>query len=139
MNNLLLLVARIGLAVVFIGAGVEKFTNIDGTAGYIASVGLPASAALAWLAAIFETVAGIAILIGFQTKITAWALAAFCVFTAVVFHTGPVAIPDFPEAANAMLSSMNQIMMFKNLALAGGFLALSVAGAGAWSLDARRG
>jgi putative oxidoreductase len=32
----------------------------------------------------------------------------------------------------------NQIMMYKNLGLAGGFLALAGAGAGAWSVDGRR-
>ena len=138
-RNIVLLVARVLLSAIFIAAGVEKFGNIAGTAGYIASVGLPAPTALAWLSGIFETVTGIAILVGFMTRYAAWALAAFCVFTAVMFHSGPINIPDFPAAANGMLTMMNQIMMMKNLALAGGFLVLSVAGAGAWSVDARRG
>lgn len=138
-NNLILLVARVALAGIFIAAGVEKFTNIAGTAGYITSVGLPAGTALAWLAAIFEAVAGLAILAGAYTRLTSWALAIFCVFTGVMFHSGAVNIPNFSDGANAMLTSLNQIMMMKNLALAGGFLALSVAGAGAWSVDARRG
>ena len=85
----------------------------------------PAGTALAWAAAIFEVVAGIAILVGFQTKYAALALAAFCVFTGLVFHGGA--------------DQMQQIMMFKNIGLAGGFLALAVAGAGAWSVDAKRG
>ncbi|GIL01687.1 MAG: membrane protein [Alphaproteobacteria bacterium] len=138
-SNVILLVARVLLSAIFIAAGVEKFGNIAGTAGYIASVGLPAPTALAWLSGIFETVTGIAILVGFMTRYAAWALAAFCAFTAVMFHAGPINISDFPAAANGMLTSMNQIMMMKNLALAGGFLVLSVAGAGAWSVDARRG
>jgi len=139
MSNVLLLLARLALSAVFIAAGLQKFTDIAGTAGYIASVGLPASGLLAWGAAFFETLAGIAILVGFQTKYASWLLAAFCVFTAFVFHSGPVAVPDFPEAANAMLTMMNQITMMKNLAIAGGFLALSFSGPGAWSVDARRG
>lgn len=139
MNNLLLLLARVGLSAVFIAAGIEKFTNMGGTTAYIASTGLPAAAVLAWLAAIFETVTGLAILTGSFTRYASWALAAFCVFTGFVFHSGGINISSFPEGANAMLTSMNQIMMMKNLALAGGFLALSVAGAGAWSVDARRG
>ena len=81
--------------------------------------------ALAWAAAIFEVAAGIAILVGFQTKYAALALAAFCVFTGLVFHGGA--------------DQMQQIMMFKNIGLAGGFLALAAAGAGAWSVDAKRG
>lgn len=138
-NNIALLVGRILLAVIFIPAGVMKFGDLGGTAGYISSVGLPAGMLLAWLAAIFETVAGIAILIGFQTRIAAILLAVFCVFTALVFHSGAIAMPDFPEAANNMLTMMNQGMMMKNLGLAGGFLVLFAAGAGAYSVDARRG
>lgn len=125
-NNVIVLIARILIAVIFILGGLSKFGNIDGTAGYIASVGLPMGGILAWLAAIFETVAGIFILIGFQTRLTAFALAAFCVFTAVVFHN------DFANQAQ-MISFM------KNLGLAGGFLMFAVHGAGSLSVDGRRG
>jgi putative oxidoreductase len=124
-NALLSLLGRVLLAAVFIPAGLQKLGGIEGTAGYITSVGLPAGTALAWAAAIFEVVAGIAILVGFQTKYAAIALAAFCVFTGLVFHGGA--------------DQMQQIMMFKNLGLAGGFLALAASGAGAWSVDAKRG
>ena len=125
-NALLLLVSRILLAAVFIPAGISKFSGIEGLAGYIGSVGLPAATLLAWCAAIFEVVAGIAILVGFQTKYAALAFAAFCVFTALVFHFNPA-------------DQMQMTMLFKNLGLAGGFLALAAAGAGAWSVDAKRG
>ncbi len=137
-NAAILLIARLLLGVFFIMAGAQKFTAIDGTAGYIASAGLPAPALLAWLAAIFEVVAGIAVVIGLQTRISALLLAAFCVFTAFVFHGSAIAVPDFPQAANDQLTMMNQGMMVKNLMIAGGFLALFASGAGAWSVDARR-
>ncbi len=42
-NNVLLLVGRILLAFIFIMAGFSKFGAIAGTAGYIASKGLPAA------------------------------------------------------------------------------------------------
>lgn len=138
-NNFVLLVGRVLLAAIFIVSGLAKFGDIAGTAGYIASVGLPAAMPLAVLAAIFETLAGLAILAGFFTRHAAWLLAAFCVFTAFVFHGGAIAMPDFPDAANAMLTQFNQVMMMKNLTIAGGLLVLSIAGPGAWSLDARRG
>ncbi|MGB8816733.1 MAG: DoxX family protein [Rhizobiaceae bacterium] len=123
-NTILALLSRILLSAVFIPAGISKLADIGGTAGYIASAGIPGSSVLAWLAAIFEVVAGLCILVGFQTKYAAFALAAFCIFTAFVFHGGA--------------DPVQQIMMFKNIGLAGGFLALAVAGAGAWSIDARR-
>ena len=62
-NSVALLIARILLSLLFLMGGLEKFSAIEGTAGYIAAYGFPASTLLAWLAAIFETVAGIAILL----------------------------------------------------------------------------
>ncbi len=124
-NNLALLIGRILLAVIFILAGAGKFGDIAGTAGYITSVGLPAGTLLAWGAAIFEVVAGLAILAGFQTRIVSYLLVAFCVVSGAIFH-------------NNFADQTQMIMFLKNLAIAGGFLALSVSGAGAWSMDSRR-
>ena len=125
-NSLVLLIARVLLSVMFIMAGLQKFTGIEGTAGYIGSVGLPAPVALAWLSAIFETLAGIAVLIGFQTRIAAILLALFCLFTALVFHF------DFAD-------QMQMLLFMKNVTIAGGFLALYASGPGSISVDARRG
>ena len=125
-NSAILLVARILLSFMFIMSGLSKFGDIAGTAGYIGSVGLPAPVLLAWAAALFETIAGIAILVGFQTKIAALLLAAFCVFAGFVFHFQPS-------------DQMQMISFMKNLTIAGGFLTLWVAGPGSISVDARRG
>ena len=116
----------------------ERTGPADATVGMIQGAGLPAATVLAYLAAIFEVVAGVLVLIGFQTKWASLALAAFCVFTAFVFHSGPINVPDFPEGANGMLTMFNGIMMFKNLGLAGGFLVLAGQGPGALSIDAKR-
>jgi putative oxidoreductase len=121
-NNIILLIARVLLSVIFILSGFQKFGTIEGTAGYIASIGLPAANPLAWVSAIFEAGAGIAILIGFQTRYAAYLLAAFCLFTGLVFHLEPA-------------DQTQMIMLMKNFALAGGFLALSVAGPGNYSVD----
>jgi putative oxidoreductase len=125
MNNLLLLVARILLSFMFIMAGFQKFGDLAGTAGYITSVGLPAGTVLAILAGAVEVLAGIAVQVGFQTRIASRVHAAFCAVAAIFFHFVP--------------GDMMQMMMYsKDLTIAGGFLALSVAGAGAWSVDGRR-
>ena len=125
-NSAVLLIARVLLSVMFIMAGLQKFTDISGTAGYIGSVGLPAGTLLAWLSAIFETVAGTAILIGFQTRIAALLLSLFCVVAALLFHF------NFAD-------QMQMLLFMKNITIAGGFLALYAAGAGAISVDAKRG
>ncbi len=127
------------LAAIFIVTGALRFGDIPGTVGYIASAGLPMPEVLAWLSAIFELGAGLAILVGFLTLPAACLLALYCVVLAFLFHAGPISIPDFPDQANAMLTQFNQIMLMKNLAMAGGFLALAICGAGAWSIDGRRG
>ena len=139
MQHILVLAGRILLALMFITAGYPKLLDPSGTAGMISGAGLPAATLLAYLAGLFELVAGLFILVGFRTKITALLLAAFCVFTALVFHSGSINIPDFPEGANGLLTVFNGLMMWKNITIAGGFLVLAAFGPGSISVDARRG
>ena len=136
-QNVVVLVGRILLSIMFITSGYSKLVDPSGTAGMIAGAGLPGAFALAYLAGLFELVAGLFILVGFQTRIAAYLLAAFSVFTALVFHSGAINVPDFPEGANGLLTVFNGLMMWKNITLAGGFLVLAAFGAGAYSLDAR--
>ena len=139
MNHASLLLARILLSFMFILAGLGKFGDPASTAGMITQAGIPAATLLTYVAGVFEVVAGLAVLVGFQTRIAAVLLALFSVFTALVFHSGAINVPDFPAAANGLLTLFNSLMMMKNLAIAGGFLGLAVAGAGAWSVDGYRG
>ena len=139
MNNYIILVARILLAFIFILSGFGKLTDPASTAGMIAGAGLPAATALTYLAGIFELVTGLSVLVGFQIRIVGWALAAFCVFTGLVFHSGAVAVPGWPEAALGWINTLNQIMLMKNLTLAGAYILLATFGPGSISLDARRG
>jgi len=126
MNSAILLVARILLAIIFVLAGFGKLTDISGTAAYFGMYNLPAPAAVAVVSGLVELLGGLAILIGFQTRAASWVLAVFCIATALVAHR------DWAD--------MNQMIHFqKNLAMAGGFLVLAVHGAGALSVDARRG
>ena len=138
-QNTVVLVARILLSFMFIYSGFGKLADPAGTAGMIAGAGMPAATALAYLAGLFELVAGIAVLIGFQTKIVGWALALFCVFTGVMFHSGTVAVPGWPDAALGWINALNGIMLMKNFTLAGAYILLAAFGPGLYSVDARRG
>ena len=138
-NNGLLVLARILLSFMFIMSGFGKLADPTGTAGMIAGAGFPAADLLAYAAGLYELVAGVFLLVGFQTKITAWTVALFCVFTGLVFHSGTVAIEGWPEGALGWINTLNQIMVMKNITLAGGYIALAITGAGAYSIDARRG
>lgn len=117
------LLGRLLLGLMFVLAGINKFGAIDGTIQYMASAGLPSF--LAYPTAAFELLAGLAVVIGFQTRIAALLLAGFCLVTAFLFHM---------QAGD----QVQQIMFLKNLSIAGGFLVLANAGAGALSIDARR-
>ncbi len=118
-----LLIARILLALLFIMAGIGKLGNVEGFAGFMASGGVPAF--LAWPVILFEILGGIALLVGVLTRPVALALGAFCIASALLYHFDP--------------ADQNQMtQLFKNLALAGGYLALAVAGPGRFSIDARK-
>lgn len=126
-----LLVARILLALMFVLAGVSKLTGLEGTAGYIASVGLPAPMVLAVAAGVLELAAGVMLVVGWQTRGAALALALFTVVASVLFH-------NF-WAMPADKAFMQQLMFLKNLAVTGGLLFVVAFGAGSLSLDAKRG
>ena len=130
-RNALLLISRLLLAALFVPSGFQALTNIAGTTSYFAGLGLPVPTLAAWGTGLFELIAGLLILVGFQTRIVALLLAAFCVAAGFVGHYGQ-------GADDATLAFLHQQMLMKDIAIAGGFLALSMAGAGAWSVDGRR-
>jgi putative oxidoreductase len=87
------------------------------------SMGVPG--ALLPLVIALEVLGGLAIIVGWQTRWVALALAGFTVLSAIIFHAN---FSDQNEMGNFM----------KNVAIAGGFLFLFVNGAGSSSLDNRK-
>jgi len=126
----IVVIARVLLALMFVLSGVSKFAGLEGTAGYIASKGLPMPTVLAFAAAALELFGGIALAIGLQARIAALALAVFTLFASLVFH-------NF-WALPADQAYLQQLMFMKNLAVAGGLLFVFSLGAGPASFDARR-
>lgn len=125
-NDVTLLIARIFLAILFLVSGLGMLAGPGGFAGYMGAIGMPAPMLVTWLVIALKVLGGIALVVGFQTRYVAYAFAAFCLATAFLGHF------DFAD--------QNQMTAFmKNFGLAGGFLLLSVTGAGALSLDARGG
>ena len=121
--------ARVLLALMFILAGLSKFADLAGTAGYIASQGLPLAMLLAFGAATVEVVGGLALALGLQARWAAGALALFTLFATFVFH-------NF-WAMPADQAFVNQLMFMKNLSVIGGLLMVVSFGAGPASIDAR--
>lgn len=118
------IVARILLAHIFILAGLNKIgAGYAGTQGYMEAMGVPGM--LLPLVILVEIGAGLAVLVGWQTRWAALSLAGFSVIAALIFH-------------NNLADQMQMIMFMKNLAIAGGLLLLAEHGAGAFSLDNRK-
>lgn len=115
-----LLIARILLGVLFVMAGIGKLGDVQGFAGYMASGGVPAI--LAWPVILLEIIGGLALIVGFQTRLAALALGLFSLASGVLYHYVPG-------------DQMQMTMFLKNIALTGGYLALAIAGPGDWSLD----
>jgi putative oxidoreductase len=130
LQNPLALVSRLLLAALFLPAGISKIGGFEGTAGYIASVGLPMPAVGAAVAIAVEVLGGVALILGLGTRWAALALAAFTLVASFFFH-------NF-WAMPAEQQMMQQLMFMKNIAVVGGLLALVAFGAGAFSVDARR-
>ena len=117
------LIARVLLSHMYILAGYGKIMGYAGTQAYMASHGVPGM--LLPLVILLELGGGIAILVGWQTRWTAYALAVFTVVAALIFHSH-------------LGDQVQKIMFMKNLTIAGGFLLLAQYGAGAFSLDNRK-
>ena len=130
-KNLLALIGRVLLALMFVLAGFSKISGFDGTVGYIASGGLPAPSLLAVLTIIVEVGGGLAIIFGFGTRWAALVLAGFTLLASLSFH----AFWKVP----ADQQMVQQLLFMKNISVVGGLLVLAAFGAGAFSLDARRG
>lgn len=116
----LALAGRLLIALIFVLSALGKLADLHATQLYMQSVGI--SAPLVYPTVVLELLAGGALMLGWRVKPFALALAAFCVATAVLFHS--------------RLTDQVQLVMFlKNLAITGGMLLLAYYGAGPYSLD----
>lgn len=107
-------IARILTALIFIISGFGKITGFTGTAGWMASMGLPFPEVLLVLAIIVELGGGTALALGFQVRYSAALLALFTLGITPIFHAFWAAAPDAAD--------IQQLMFLKNLAMAGGLI-----------------
>jgi putative oxidoreductase len=126
-ENVLNLLGRIAIAALFLPAGLNKLMAVEGTTGYFASLGLPAVAVLVWVVIAIEVLGGIALILGYQTRIVAIGLAIFTVLASIAGHAFWAAPVDAVFIA--------QLLFFKNIAVTGGLLILASSGAGSISID----
>lgn len=128
-NHAAALVGRILVALLFVLAGWNKIGGFEGTAGYIASKGLPMPQVLAALTIALELGGGLLLMIGFKTRIVAMLFFLWLIPTSVIFH------PFWAVDAAQQQAQFNNF--FKNVSIMGAMLLLFAFGPGAHSVDKR--
>ena len=128
-QDLLTLFARLLLATIFIMAGAQKIPGYEATQGYMDAMGVPG--ALLPLVILTELGGGLALLLGLQARLAAFALAGFSILSGLLFHL----LPSFSMEAMQAQAEMTSFM--KNGTIAGGLLMVTAFGPGRLALDSR--
>ncbi|MGR3484716.1 MAG: DoxX family protein [Paracoccaceae bacterium] len=123
LDHALLLTARVLIGLLFVGGAIQKAFSPGDAQALLTGRGLPDL--LVWPALAYNAAAGAALIAGLAVRPVALSLGAYCAATSV-FHL----IPGDPWQMSIFV---------KNWAIAGGCLALAVAGAGRFSLPTGRG
>jgi len=118
-DDVLALVGRLFLAIIFLASAFGKITNFGGTIQFMEAHGMPAATFLCIAAIAVEAAGAVSLILGYRTRWGAAALAAFVIATTVIFH----AAPD------------QRIQLLKNLAILGGLLHVMSFGPGPISLE----
>ncbi len=121
------LLGRILLAAIFLMSGIGKIGGFAGTAGYMASKGIPMVDVLLAITIVIEIGAALMIIGGFKARLGATALFLWMIPVTFLFHNY--------WAMPADQQMIQQIMFMKNLGLMGGMLYIMAFGSGPMSID----
>jgi len=118
-DDILALVGRLFIAIIFLSSAFGKITNFDGTLLYMEAHGMPATTFFCVAAIVLETLGSTALILGYKTRWGAAGLSVFLIAATWVFHTAPD----------------QRIQLLKNLAILGGLLHVVAFGPGPISLE----
>lgn len=126
MSDGAMLAGRVLMALLFLQARIGQVMGPARIIANIAKSGLPLPEVSYAVSVVVLLGAGLGVLLGVKFRWAALALAAYCLFTAWVFHYAP---GDGGQMSH----------FYKDVALAGGLLCMALNDAGAFSLDAMLG
>lgn len=121
------LVGRILIALIFLLSGFGKIAGYAGTAGYMASKGVPMVDLLLPITIVIEFGGALLIVAGYKARLAALALFLWMIPVTLVFH-------NF-WALPADQQMIQQIMFMKNLSIMGAMLYIMSFGSGPLSVD----
>jgi putative oxidoreductase len=131
LENSSLVLGRLLLGLYFILPGIQKITQYEQTVAYMTLYEVPFIGALLPLTIVLQLLLGLAIIVGFRAKISAFILAGLTLVISLYMHS----FWNLPEGADAARETQNFV---KNMAIMAGLLILAGRGAGAISLDSKR-
>jgi putative oxidoreductase len=127
LDDVVILVARLFLATLFLIFGWRKLRDYSGTVSQMVQDGLPAPALATSIAIFMELPVSFAVAVGAFTRPSAVLMVLYTLGTSLIEHrywTVPGA--DYVDSLEGF---------YKNLSIMGGFLLLYVSGAGKYSID----
>jgi putative oxidoreductase len=130
-NDVVILVARLLLATLFLIFGWRKLRDFSGTVSQLVQLGVPTPVLAAGVATFMELPVAFAIAVGAFTRPSALLMALYTLGTALIGHR------YWTVKGAGYVDSMDSF--YKNLGIIGGFLLLCITGAGKYSIDALYG
>lgn len=122
-----MLVGRILMGLLFVGAAWSKTGRFDGSVAYMTKNGVPMAEAGLYAALALEYIGGALLILGWKARWTAIVLAVFVAVITPIFHAFWAAEPaQYTAQWNHFL---------KNIAIIGGLLYIWAFGAGSNSID----
>ena len=128
-SDTVLLVGRLAMGIIFFQSGAAKLGALDAFGTSLSNRGVPFPGFWGPVGAISEFIGGAAIILGFGTR---WAAVLIVIF--VITATGIA--HRYWEFAEPAARRLHEGQFYKNLAIIGGALFLSICAAGRFSLDA---
>jgi len=126
-NDELILAARILLTALFLIFGWRKLRDFSGTVSQMAQLGVPVPVLAAAVATFMELPVAFAVAVGAFTRPAALLMFFYTLGTALIGHR------YWTITGADRVDSMDGF--YKNLSIMGGFLLLSITGAGKYSID----
>lgn len=118
---------RVLVALIFLWSGIGKIGGFAGTAGYMASKGLPMAEVLLALTILIEVGGSLMLIVGWKARWAAAVMFLWMIPVTLVFHNFWAVPPA--EVMN------QQINFMKNLSIMGAMLYILAFGAGPYSVD----
>lgn len=112
------LVARLALSALFVISGAMMLMDISGTAGWFASIGIPAAAVAVWVVVLVKILGGLSVATGMYARKGAAALIVFTIVATFYGHMNP----------------FDMVAVLKNVAIIGGLILVMTRGAGNMSM-----